>query len=631
MTSLIISPLRLRKIKLAVMSTVSFIFIVVALTLMFNINPIMFKFDLITYERYQYFLNFPIDLLAKPLVYLYQFLLSDWVLNGAIWGGLIGYIVSVVMIKKLVIDKETTKIRGNSIITPKELKSLVKEKSRLTIGKEKIKIPFTNENRSFGIIGMAGAGKTQAVFNMLNQVVNFKETMIIYDRKPDFWIGYYREDQDYLFYPSDTRSIRWNFFLDIPDDEQDMLDEVDKISKSFIPDTDSKEKFWDNTARMILKAVIIKIKTSPNPSPKKLIDFIRSFQTREEIWENIQDVNDKYGLRIKALLTEAAQATAGSIMMNLEPYFAKIMRPEFYYDEGDFSITDFINSTQNENIDQRLFLVQTKKEEGNYEGYFRVMLDMMTRAVLSLENNSTRRIWTFLDEFQTLGKLSEINDLLAEGRSKGSSVTIATQDLSRVEDIYGENLMRNIFQLLSTKLMLQYDDPKGQKFLSEFLGEQEVEEKNKNRMISRDASKDIEQVSERNTTKKILLVGELGLLKQLSAYLKMPGFPTCIIHFKYFELSIVHEHQRVSSTTMFEHVVENKESKVKNTTKEKDTEQKPKVRKVRKKVVEDDRTKDIPDIKKEDEEEFEKIEKFEIEKKEEIEINNNMLSQRILA
>ncbi|MDX9756073.1 MAG: type IV secretion system DNA-binding domain-containing protein [Sulfurimonas sp.] len=551
MTSLIISPLRLRKIQLALLGVTGSMISVVAISVKFNINLILFNFDVRNYETYAYLKDFPIPILAKWLSFLYDWALSDWVLNALIWGGVVGFIVSILLIDKLVIDKSTSLIRGNRIEDAKKLRKMIKEKSRLFIGKEKVPLPYTNENRSIGIIGMAGSGKTQGIFSVFEQVVRFKETMIVYDRKPDFWIAYYRADRDFLFYPADARSIKWNFFLDIPDDEQEMLDEADKIVKSFIPDTQSKEKFWDNTARMILKGIIIKVKTSPNPSTKQLIDFIRQFQTKEEIWANLQDVNDKYGLSIKSLLTEAAEATAGSIMMNLQPYFIKIMRPEFYFEESDFSITRFIKSTANKNIDQRLFLVQTKKEEGNYEGYFRVMLDMMTRTILSLENNPNRRIWIFLDEAQTLGKLSEVNDQLAEGRSKGGCVVLATQDLARLEELYGEHLMRNIFQLLSTKLMLQYDDPKGQKFISEFLGEQEVEEKNKNRMISRDAQRDIEQVSERNTTKKVLLTGELGLLKPLSAYLKMPGFPVTVVHFKFFQPSQINFFKKAVINQMF--------------------------------------------------------------------------------
>ena len=70
-------------------------------------------------------------------------------------------------------------------------------------------------------------------------------------------------------------------------------------------------------------------------------------------------------------------------------------------------------------------------------------------------------------------------------------------------------------------------------------------------MISRDAQRDIEQVSERNTTKKVLLTGELGLLKPLSAYLKMPGYPVAIVHFKFFQPLQINFLTKASLNNMF--------------------------------------------------------------------------------
>lgn len=567
-TSLIISPLRLRKIKIAMVATISSMLGMIFLTVYFNFNILLLDIELRNYETWAYLRQFPINFIGIGLSTAYDFLLSKWVINSIFWGMLLGSITSWLMIQKLVIGKDTTILRGNSIISASSLRELVKIENRNTIfdyfakrfkrapriflSKSKIPIPYHHENRSFLIVGQPGAGKSNTIMNMMTQITTFGETMIIYDRKPDFWQRFFRAEKDFLFYPSEARSIKWNFFLDIPEDEKKMLDEVDKIVKSFIPDNpNAKDKIWDNTARMVLKAIIIKVKVSLDPSPKKLIDLIKSVSTKDELYAKIKDVDTKYGLRVKTFLGDDAAATTGSIMINLEPYFAVIIRSEFYYDDGDFSIKKFINDTKDNNKDQRLFLVQTKEEEGNFSGYFRVMIDMMVRTILSFENKPDRAIWTFLDEFQTLGKLEEINDLVAEGRSKGSRVIISTQDMNRTEEAYGELRMRNLFQTLATKILMQYDDPNGQKFLIDFLGEQEVEEKNKNRMINRDASKDIEQISERNTTKKVLLAGELGMLKELHAYLKLPGFPLSKIGFKYFMPPELHIFQEAPSSNMF--------------------------------------------------------------------------------
>ena len=271
-----------------------------------------------------------------------------------------------------------------------------------------------------------------------------------------------------------------------------------------------------------------------------LIDFIRTYREQEELWEQLEEVEHKYGVPVQLILKEGSK-TADSIMINLEPYYSKILKNEFYYAEGNFSIKDFIASTKEQNIDTRLFLVQTKKEDGHYEAYFRLMIDIMTREIMSLPNSNNRRIWSLFDEFQTLGKLNEVIDLLAEARSKGNCTLLATQDLARVEEIYGEKLMRSIFNLLSTKIMLQYDEPKGQKFVSDFYGEQEVEEKTTNRMIGKDASRDITQMQEKTQVKKILLAGELSNLKPLEAFVKISNYSIAKLSFKYLEIKILHK------------------------------------------------------------------------------------------
>ncbi len=536
--NLLISPLRLRKAKNFVGVTILIAGMFVFFT--FTIDTTIFTFNLRTQEMALYLYNFP-RIGASFLLPLYDYILSDWVLNK-IWQGLLfGSIISYFLNEKLSIKSSKTVLRGSTILNAKELKKSIKEKSRLTIGKSKVPIPYFDENRSFGLIGKSGAGKTQTIFNLLEQITTFKEMMIIYDRKPDFWISYFREDKDYLFYPADKRSLKWNLFDDISDNDKYKINEIDFMVKSIIPENPkASDPFWDNAARIILKAVFIKVKNSSKPSNKTLIDFIRTYREQEELWEELEEIEHKYGVPVQLILKEGSK-TADSIMINLEPYYSKILKNEFYYTEGNFSIKKFIASVKDKNVDTRLFLVQTKKEDGYYESYFRLMIDMMTREIMSLPNNKNRRIWSFFDEFQTLGKLNEVIDLLAEARSKGNCSLLATQDLARVEEIYGEKLMRSIFNLLSTKIMMQYDEPKGQKFVSDFYGEQEVEEKTTNRMIGKEASRDVTQMQEKTQVKKILLAGELSNLKPLEAYVKISNYPIAKLNFKYLEPKILYQ------------------------------------------------------------------------------------------
>ena len=373
--------------------------------------------------------------------------------------------------------------------------------------------------------------------------------MIIYDRKPDFWNRFYDETKDYLFYPKDERSLSWNIFDDIKDE-----DDIDFAIKSIIPvNTEVKDPFWDNASRDILKAIFLKILTFEKPSNKKLIDFLRVNSTADELFEELYEISINNGINLEYYLK--SKNTTASIMSTLSAHTNKLLRKEFYYENGTFNVIDFIANIDTKNRGRKLFLVQTANESGVYEVYFRLMIDLLIREIKGLLNNSQRRIWIGLDEFQSLGKLKEIEEGLAEGRSKGLAILLGTQSLAKVEEIYGKLLMRSLFQLLSTKIVLQYDEPEGAKFLSDFFGEQEVIEVNENRMVTSQGSRDISQMQQKETTKKIFLGGEFATLKPLEAYIRISNFNISKIEFKYLEIPDVNIVKK-AKTIAFENIYE---------------------------------------------------------------------------
>ena len=546
----LISPTIIRKAKL--ISSYGFLIAILYIVITYKMDTRIIHFELRDIEsaRYIYNIKFNENHIGKYLYKAYDFLLTDYLINKVLQGFLFFFFISYWIIMKITIKDGVKFLRGSKLIKDTELSKIARKKGqrhRLTISKAKIPLPFYDENRGIALYGKPGSGKTQALLNLILQIKELEETMIIYDRKPDFWIRFYRKDKDYLFYPDELRTLKWNIFDDISDDIGYKINEIDLAVKSFIPDrTDNKDPFWDNASRLILKAILLKIKDSKKPSNKSLINFIRKFQTREELYEQLKDIETEYGVPIKELLTEAAKTTGGAIMMNLQPYYEKILKNEFFYEEGNFSIKEFINKTINKSIDQRLFLVQTKREDGQYSAYFRLMIDIMIREILSLPNSQTRRIWTLLDEFQTLGKLHEIIEYVTEGRSKGGSSCLATQSLAQVREIYGENHMETLFQALSTKIIHKYDEPRGSKMLRDYFGEQEVEERTSNRMVTSEGSRDIEQKQTKITTKKVLLEGEFANLDpyNLEAYIKISDFDSAKISFKYQDIQPIHKFMR---------------------------------------------------------------------------------------
>ncbi len=529
----LISPTLVRKVKLIFNYglLISLLFIVITL----NIDTRIFTFELRDTRTAMeiYNIYFYKNHIGKYLYEAYIYLLSDYSVNRIVQGLIVGFGLSSYLILKITIKQTKKVLRGAKIVEQNELiKEINKQslKNRIFIGLKRIPLPYFEENRSILFIGKAGAGKTQAFFNLLLQIFKFNETMIIYDRKPDFWNRFYDESKDYLFYPKDERTLCWNIFNDIKDE-----DDIDFAIKSIIPvNTEAKDPFWDNASRDLLKAVFLKILTFEKPSNKKLIDFLRINSTADELFEELNEITVNNGINLEYYLK--SKNTTASIMSTFSAHTNKLLRKEFYYENGNFNVIDFIANIDTTNKGKKLFLVQTANESGAYEVYFRLMIDLLIREIKGLLNNSERRIWIGLDEFQSLGKLKEIEEGLAEGRSKGLAILLGTQSLAKVEEIYGKLLMRSLFQLLSTKIVLQYDEPEGAKFLSDFFGEQEVIEVNENRMVTSEGSRDIAQMQQKETTKKIFLGGEFATLSPLDAYIRISNFNISKITFKYIEI-----------------------------------------------------------------------------------------------
>jgi type IV secretory pathway TraG/TraD family ATPase VirD4 len=533
MAGTLISPTLIRKAKL--ISGYTFWIAAIFIIATYSIDTRIVHFELRDIEtaRAIYNWHFYENHIGKYLYYAYDYLMTDYLINKVIQGMLLGFVVSYLFIVKVTIKEGKKILRGSRIVEPKQLISEIKRESktnRLIVTKQKIPFPYLEENRSILIIGKAGGGKTQAIFDFLLQILKFNETIIIYDRKPDFWNRFYDENEDYLFYPKDERTLYWNIFDDIKDE-----DDIDFAVNSIVPiNLEAKDPFWDNASRDILKVVFLKVLEFEKPSNKTLIDFLRINSTADELYEELNEIAVNNGINLEYYLQ--SKNTTASIMSTFSAHTNKLLRKEFYYTQGDFSVTDFIENIDTKNKGKKLFLVQTANESGAYQVYFRLMIDLLMRDIKGLLNNPTRRIWTFLDEFQSLGKLKEIEEGLAEGRSKGLAIFLGTQSLAKVEEIYGKLLMRSLFQLLSTKIVLQYDEPDGAKFIAEFFGEQEVLEVNENRMVTSQGSRDISQMQQKESIKKVFIGGEFSTLKPLDAYIKISNFNIVKVSFKYLDI-----------------------------------------------------------------------------------------------
>jgi len=485
------------------------------------------------------------------------------------------YILGFIFYNRFIQDDDNNEIykRGAQKAKPEELKKLIEEdmkakgdKPYFWFGKQLIPIPFKEVPRNFLFLGKVGSGKTQAIFNAIfgayNEkgkqlkpgIVDYKQTMIVYDRKPDFTQLLYREDKDFLFDPRDKRALRWNIFDDIlTEDKQIDENMLDFVSKVVAPvDPDSKSNHFDNQAQGVVKAIFIKVGSMPNPSNKLLIDFIQAngdgVQLRNALMNDKNVI--KYGLKTAVVnaLTLGQGGLDGqgnSVMATINKVFKGLSKREFYYTKGNFSVRWFID-TIDEQPDRRLFIVNTKEMAGGYTTYFSLFFGLLFKIGTTLSQPSNRRIFMLFDEIQSLGSdgnhaigkniIEELGNFLAESRSYGYSAIVATQSLPQLEKLVKKEGMRELFQHLSTKVLLQYNEPDGSEWLSKFLNEQEVERLKESYSQTGkivDMTQDRLQESDEEKLKRVVLPAEFNSLKPLEAFVVIGEHPVSKIQFQY--------------------------------------------------------------------------------------------------
>lgn len=472
-------------------------------------------------------------------------------------------------------DKKEDEVfkRGSQLLSPKELRRHILKAvrqshdfCRLTLGIEQIPIPYTQEVKNTLFVGMPGSGKSQSLYSMLlgnvskkgkklsGGIVDFDEPLICYERKGDDYVApLYRRGQDFLFDPRDQDCIHWNIFDDMLDDNGE-IDEVmvNFFVNSIAPVSDSKSAHFEEQAQSIVKAVLLAVAGSKNQNNKSLIDFLRAYPTPKELRRVLLEnpTVKLYGAdnAVVGALTVDSQGNldnqAGSVYATCNKVFKNLSSCAFYYSESEFSVREFISSLKYENKDIRLFIVNTAETAGAYNLYFGLFFTLLYKHILSLPNSKTRRITFVLDEFMSLatnnkalGKhlISELINTLAESRSKGLNALIAFQGLSQANEIIGDNLLKSLFQMCGTKVVLQYSEPYGQKLLSQFLGEKEIDRKKHGINRASEMGQDRLNESDEEKIKKIVLDSEFSNLEPLEAFIKIGNFPVSKIKFGYQE------------------------------------------------------------------------------------------------
>ena len=422
------------------------------------------------------------------------------------------------------------RLRGAEMVTARELRRRVRPPRERVLallpGAERlgpytiagIPYPPRAETQHTIVSGTTGSGKTVLISDLVAQVRARGERCVIYDKMGSYTRAFYDRDRDVLMNPLDARAPRWSPFLEARGPR-----DFDMMAAALIPQQkDTVDPLWVTAARQLFSNGAGVLRQKGETRNRVLVDHLlkTDLTALAEAMEGtvaqsiVDPENPKTALSVRAMLT------------------ANLSALEFLPDEGDrFSIREWISGGSRDGI---LFLTSRGDQHASLRGLISTWLEIAVNAMLSLDQDSDRRIWVILDELPTLHQVPSLQPGLAESRQFGGCFVLGVQVASALRDLYGRNGAETISGLCGTRVVLAAPDRDTAQWSADSLGRSEIEEVAEGFSYGANTIRDGVSLTPRRELRALALPSEIMRLENLSGYLKFPGpFPVASIRLRY--------------------------------------------------------------------------------------------------
>ncbi|GHT95905.1 hypothetical protein FACS1894122_13820 [Alphaproteobacteria bacterium] len=422
-------------------------------------------------------------------------------------------------------------ISGYDYVKAKVLKKTIKDKSDITLAE--IPYPKFAEMRHTLLTGTTGAGKTNAIIELIDQVKAKGERLIIVDTVGTFVEKYY-QDGDIILNPLDSRSVSWSFLSEC---NNEIL--LKNIAACLIGRSDIHDKFWEDAAQIVFVETAKKV-IRENKSTQEFIDLLLKVSL-EEIQMYLKGT---YGYSLMDKRADKMAISIRATLINAVSVFDILKESK----SDNFSIRDWVLTTHAITLADSTSALKTHPAYPSEDGEAinasaasttmflsckpaeRTALTPLITAWLSiasealLQTNPTdKRTWFFIDELHNLKRLPKIETSLAEVRKFGGCFVIGTQMVSQLNAIYGHETAHTITGLCGTKVVMNVPEPETAKYMSGFLGEKEEISTMESISYGANTVRDGVNIAQQTHKKSSVPFNEIMNLKTGEAFIKFAG------------------------------------------------------------------------------------------------------------
>jgi type IV secretory pathway TraG/TraD family ATPase VirD4 len=147
-----------------------------------------------------------------------------------------------------------------------------------------------------------------------------------------------------------------------------------------------------------------------------------------------------------------------------------------------------------------------------------VWLDLFILRMMGYcEDPKVKPVWFVIDELASLNKLPQLHTALTENRKYGNPVVVGFQGRSQMEKRYGQDAEAMLSQP-ATKVFFKTSEPRAAKWISDAIGEIEVERLKESRSMGLLRSK--KSYAMEIATKPLVMASEISGLEPLCGFIK---------------------------------------------------------------------------------------------------------------
>lgn len=345
-------------------------------------------------------------------------------------------------------------------------------------------------------MGDTGSGKSSAIRQLLRQVEDRGESAVVYDPAIDFLGEFYNPKRgDLILNPLDQRCPYWGL-----GDEIDRPETATTIAAAMLPEKEYEKAFFTDAPRRVLAHLL---RNKPQPR-----DILRMMADPIYIEAAVK------GTPLAALLDPCAPAQRAGVLSSLNMVADSLeLLPEWEYTRKTFATAEWYAERK-----RWVFLTSSAAYREKVLPLHSAWLDLFILRMMGYcEDRAAKPVWFVLDELASLNKLPQLHTAVTENRKYGNPVVMGLQGRSQMEKRYGQDAEAMLSQP-ATKIFLKTSEPRAAKWISDSIGEIEVERLKESRSMGLLRSK--KSFAMEIATKPLIMASEIAGLAPLRGFIK---------------------------------------------------------------------------------------------------------------